>query len=66
MQMGDSLTAPVCDMLFKHFVELCIMFASYLCLGAYMFYSLERPLEEERRLMAKAEAIEIRGTVDTG
>lgn len=41
------------------------MFLVYLTLGAYMFYSIERPLEEERRAVAKAEALQIKGDVSS-
>lgn len=30
-----------------------------------MFYSIERPLEEERRAVAKAEALQIKGEVSS-
>lgn len=48
-------------MSFKQFLVLFFMFLVYLTLGAYMFYSIERPLEEDRRALARAEALEIKG-----
>ncbi|KAG8297434.1 hypothetical protein J6590_036223 [Homalodisca vitripennis] len=47
-------------MSFKQYMVLFWLFMGYLVLGAYMFYSVERPVEEERRALAKAEALEIK------
>uniref|UniRef100_A0A1B6FNI7 Potassium channel domain-containing protein n=1 Tax=Cuerna arida TaxID=1464854 RepID=A0A1B6FNI7_9HEMI len=47
-------------MSFKQYMVLFLLFMGYLVLGAYMFYSVERPVEEERRALAKAEALEIK------
>lgn len=52
-------------MSFKQFLVLFFLFLVYLTLGAYMFYSIERPLEEERRAVAKAEALQIKGDVSS-
>ncbi|XP_054263747.1 open rectifier potassium channel protein 1 [Macrosteles quadrilineatus] len=47
-------------MSFKQYMVLFFMFMMYLFVGAFIFYSVERPVEEDRRALAKAEALEIR------
>lgn len=45
----------------KQYLALFCLFLIYINLGAFMFFSIERPVEEDRRKVEKSAALEIKG-----